>query len=149
MTIETVPSSLEEQVLLIIGDEEEELITIDVIAYILANNEDNVNLAAIEAIRYIIGYLTKRIDEEVGDIKVKFSQLLKNYKDLLKELLTDPSFALSLGLHRFGGVSKSASKAIARDTDSRRGPISEGFYTKNRTNCLPNENNYFFLDCDD
>lgn len=149
MPINNVPSTPEEEVLLLIGDEDEELITSAVITYILAQNDDDVNKAAIAAIRYIIASLTKRIDEEVGDVKVKFSQLLDNYKKLLDDFLSDPAFGLGIGLHRFGGVSKTQSAAVRSNSDSRGNPLKEGFFTKNcDDDCFPDQTDIYALDCD-
>ena len=149
MAIDNVPTTPEEEVLLLIGDEDEELITADVITYILSENDDNVNLAAVAAIRYIISSLAKRIDEEVGDVKVKFSQLLDNYRKLLDDFLTNPAFSpFTVGLHKFGGVSKAKAAAVRQDPDSRGPALTEGFFTKDSEDCSFNRNDLFSLECD-
>ncbi len=149
MPINNVPTTPEEEVLLLIGDEDQELITEAVITYILAQNNDDVNLTAIAAIKYIIASLSKRIDEEVGDVKVKFSQLLDNYKKLLADFLSDPAFGLGIGLHKFGGVSKTRADAVRTNSDSRGSPLKEGFFTKNcDDDCFFNQNDIYALDCD-
>lgn len=148
MPINNVPSTPEEEVLLLIGDEDEELITSAVITYILSQNDDDVNRSAIAAIKYIIASLTKKIDEEVGDVKVKFSQLLDNYKSLLADFLSDPAFALGIGLHKFGGVSKVQSTTVRRNSDSRGAPLREGFFTEDCDTCSFDQNDIYALDCD-
>jgi hypothetical protein len=148
MPINVVPSTPEEKVLLIIGDSGEDLITSSVITYILSVNDDDINKAAIEATKYIIASLAKKVDEEVGDIKVKFSQLLENYKKLLKDLLSNPAYQLAASNFIFGGTSKTEIDRVRGTPDSNLPPLKEGFFTKDGSEKHISTQSYYYLDCD-
>ncbi len=146
MTITTLPDTSAHQVQLIIGDTPEDFIAETVIQFILDNNSDNVNAASITSLQYIIGDLSKKIDEEVGDIEVEWSQRLKHYRALLESLLKDPAFGFTPALHTFGGVSKEEIDRVRNNSDSKGSPIREGFFTNTR---ITRRDNSSFNDVED
>lgn len=129
MTITTKPSCPLEQVQLNIGDTEEELIAATVIQYILDNNGNSVPLATVEATKYIISSLTKRVNEEVGDVKIAWSQLLDNYRKLLKDFVSNPSYQTNGASIYIGGVNQTEIDRVNADTNSVSGGLCIGEFT--------------------
>lgn len=93
------------QVRLIIGDVNEPYyISDDVLAFILSENSDDVYKTALQAVRYMISFFSKKFDQEVGDVRFKWSDLRKNYIELLEELTSNPSMGAKFSLHILGGT---------------------------------------------
>ena len=131
MTITAKPTGPLEKVLLSIGDTEGELISPTVVQYLLDSNSNDVRLATLEATKYIVSSLSKRVDEEVGDVKVKWSQLLDNYKNLLKDFLTNPAYQTGGAGISFGGVSRTEMSRVENAPNSVGGGIRLGQFTSN------------------
>lgn len=143
MTIDVGLYCPNDEVRLIIGDTSKELITDQTIDALLLVSDNNVQQAAVKALQYLIADCAHKVDQEVGDVKVWYSQKYDQLNSLLNKLLKDPSFMLAPALHRFGGVSKSKAKA-ARTSDARFIKIKEGDSLASRFNFDPDSP--FFLD---
>jgi hypothetical protein len=85
-----------------IGDIDGSLVSDDVINYLLLSHTES--SATIECLKYIVSGLTQKVDQEVGDVKLKYSQLLKNYKTLLNDFITNPAFSSTLAVHQILGT---------------------------------------------
>lgn len=134
------------QVRLNIGDAETTYILDDVvIQYILDKNSDDITASSLEALRYIVSTLGKKVDEEVGDVKAKWSQLREHYKQLLSDLLRDPALTLSPVLHFFGGTSITEVNRVRNNSDSNLPPLQEGEFTTIPTSSSRDDDNGFLL----
>lgn len=136
MAIDTKPQSAVDKVLLNIGDTDEDFITSPVVQYILDTNGNSIPRASVESTRYIISALSKRADEVVGDVKVRWSQLLSNYRQLLNDMLTNPSFRDSGGGIYFGGTSKTEMDRVNNNPDSVNGGVKLGMFSSTDDNDL-------------
>ena len=134
MAIDLKPDCPLTEVQLLIGDTEEELISGSVIQYILDRNGNAIGPSAIEAASYIVSDLTKMVDEEVGDIEVNWSQLLDNYKDLLKNLLKSPVYGQARGTFIFGGTSKVKYATVKDNPDAISSTIVGGEFSSTNSN---------------
>lgn len=133
MAITQNPDTTLAQVQLLIGDTDEVYIAGTVITYILANNSDNVQLAAIEATKYVISSLRRNVDEKVGDVEVNWGQLLKNYESLLKDLTSNTSYQSKTAGIYFGGVNKTEMDRVRDNSENIGGGIALGDYTSNNS----------------
>jgi len=134
------------QVRLTIGDAETTYILDDVvIQYILDKHSNDITASSLEALRYIVSTLGKKVDEEVGDVKVKWSQLRAHYKQLLSDLLRDPSITLTPVLHFFGGTSKTEINRVRNNSDSNLPPLQEGEFTTVPKSSTRDDDNGFLL----
>ena len=103
------------QIRLIIGDVTEPYyISDDVLQYIYDSTND-VYKSAIQAVTYLISYFSKKVDQEVGDVRVSFSQLLANYRALLDDLTSNPDMnGGHYAIHYLGGTMKAEVDRVNR-----------------------------------
>lgn len=143
--IDTELSSEAQQVRAYIGDTDKKLISDQTIDALLITNDDNVKKTSIQALQFIVADCAKKVDQEVGDVKVWYSQKYEQMKDLLDKLQKDPSFGfMSPALHLLGGTSRTAA-GKNRGGDNRSIPLQEkGRICKDTYN----SDNPYFLDGD-
>lgn len=138
-------SSELELVRLNLGDSEKKLISDETIDALLILSEYNVPKATVQALQYIVADCAKKVDEEVGDVKVEWSQKYAQLKDLLNKYLKDPAYMLAPALHQFGGVSKTQANNN-RGGDNRNIPLKEGEVVDKDCRKL-SDNKFFLEDC--
>jgi len=85
------------------------------IAYAVANEPTNVS-AAIRVLRALAGKYARKADKDVGDLKIKWSQVSKNYMDMAK-FLEDSDSSSVLPTPYAGGISVSDKQSVDQDTD--------------------------------
>jgi hypothetical protein len=130
MTISLDLSDITNQVRVVIGDVETPYLLDDsVIDFLLSENNNNVNTVSLKSLQIIVASLAKKKDEEVGDVRVKWSQLYDHYRNLLDDLTKNPSMGASLSLHYFGGTTKSEIKRVTNSPETPKRPITSGYFT--------------------
>ena len=113
-----------------IGDATEPYyISDDVLAYMLEEQGCDERQTAVKAVTYLVSYFTRMMDQEVGDVRVKFSQLLNNYKDLLTVMTTDSNYGACFSLHTFGGTDKAESERVKNSCKVNQPKMRVGFFT--------------------
>ena len=113
-----------------IGDEKEPyLVSDDLIEYWISTN-DNESVVTLKALKYIVTKLTKYVDEKSGLVDVKWSQLLAQYRQLLKDIASNPIYQSNPSGFIFGGTSNTEINRVNSDTESVCAPIKLGFYTE-------------------
>ena len=145
MAINTKPTSATDQVLLNVGDTEQEFITAPVVQYILDVNDNSIPKATIQSLRYIIASLSKMADEVVGDVEVRWSRILGNYRKLLNDLLVNPAYRDSGGGIYFGGTSKAEMARVNDNPDSVGGGVKLGMFSDHGDDSDININDRFHL----
>jgi len=105
------------QIRMIIGDASTPYyISDDVLTYIY-DGEGDVYKAAIKAVSYLIGFFSKKVDQEVGDVRVSYSQLLSNYRKLLDDLVSNPDMnGGNYAIHYIGGTMKDEVNRVKSST---------------------------------
>lgn len=95
------PSTNEkDEVRFVIGDTETEmqLVTDEEIAYLL-DEYGSVTSASIEAVKRIIAKLSKKVSKELRSvIRIEYSHMVKNYRELLKDLEQSNATASDTGM---------------------------------------------------
>jgi len=92
--------------------------------------------AAIMAVRQLASYYARRADKSVGDLSISYSQIAKNYRDLVGQLQTQ---AITLGGTAppyAGGISVSDKQIDEGDSDRVAPAFTVGMHSfdKNRDN---------------
>ena len=119
-------NSATDRVRLITGDTDtyEEGLTDEVYTYLIDNN-DNENLAAIAALKYLIAKYSNYVTEKAGQLFIKESEKVEQYQKLLKMYLSNPStMLLKQGLPYAGGISASDMTANNSDEDNLTSDIN-------------------------
>lgn len=106
-----------DRIRLIVGDTitEFDYLSDETYQYLLDKHNNNETSTALEAARYILGSLTRFSRERTGSIEVYGSEMFKNYRDFLVELLRNPQMLLDRAQVYAGGISKS--DMIANDSN--------------------------------
>lgn len=100
-------NSATDRVRLIVGDinPDDEVLDDSVYNYLLTTYSNDENKTAIEALKYIVARYAGLADETAGDISIKYSDLYKAAKELLDNLISDPSMSLlAVGTPYAGGI---------------------------------------------
>ena len=119
-------NSATDRVRLITGDTDtyEEGLTDEVYTYLIDNN-DNENLAAIAALKYLIAKYSNYVTEKAGQLFIKESEKVEQYQKLLKMYLSNPStMLLKQGLPYAGGISVSDMAANNSEEDNLTSDIN-------------------------
>ena len=145
MAITTKPQSPVDVVLLNLGDIEQEFITAPVVQYILDVNDNSIPKATIQSLRYVIASLSKLADEVVGDVEVRYSIILSNYRKLLNDLLVNPAFRDSGGGITLGGTSKAEMARVNDNPDSANSGLQVGMFSSTDSASDVNINDRFSL----
>ena len=131
------------KVRIIIGDTTNPFLLEDtVVDYILDTNSNDVDKASIEALKYIVASLSRKVDQEVGDVRVTYSQMLKNYKDLLDDLQKDPSRMANVALPIMGGTTKSEIDRVNNNSETPNYGLISGFFTDTQSSVVDTDNPY-------
>lgn len=139
--IDIDPQSPVGQVRLIIGDSiEPYIISDEVIEFLLEQADGDIMKAAKMALQFVIRSLTKAVDQSVGDISIKYSQMLANFRAIQDDL--DRKSNLSVPI--FGGTTRSEVERVRQSPESV-GLFPRGYFSdyndEGRVSCL----NPFFL----
>lgn len=76
----------------------------------------SVEKASVEAVTRLIAKYARLVDKAVGDLKMSYSQRVKQYKTLLAERRRELLLAKGGGVVA-GGLSKTRKRSVAQDTD--------------------------------
>lgn len=97
----------------IIGDVSEpfEIATQTIEQYIEKHN-GNTTLAAIDCLRLLVASYAKKVNQEVGDVRVWYSERYKQLRTLLNDLTTSPSQMQRVPLPILGGTTNSEMRRV-------------------------------------
>lgn len=119
------------QVRALIGDYDGSLISDDNINYLLTKHNDDVTKASLEALDYILTQVAYYVREEAGDVEVYWDDIYNQLHKRKTSLEKDTVYARSGSLFKFGGTTRSETKRVKRDAESRGiGISSEDFSTR-------------------
>ena len=101
------------------------------IAYANAQFPGNVKLAAAYAAKAIAAIFSRRADKQVGDLRITYSQQMKQYLDLAKKFEAEGSRA---GARPYaGGITVSDKQAVNLDADRVKPSFRRGEFDFNQS----------------
>ncbi|SRR6266540_999419 len=107
------------------------------IDFLLGANADNVLQVAILAVRGILARYSRGADKWVGDLKILYSQRVKNYQALLEQLESEIASLGGLGyvaMPSAGGVYVAEESAMRSRTDVLHSSFYRGMHDNLSTN---------------
>jgi hypothetical protein len=130
-----------DEVRFLIGDTDntDPIVQDEEIAYAVAQEANN-RLAAIRIVRSLIGKYSRKVDKSVGDLKISYSQIAKNYTDLAK-FLEESDDNLYAPIAYAGGISLSDKDTVRQDSD-RTDPIFKKGMNDNPVNNTDNDEDW-------
>lgn len=105
------------QVRVLIGDVNSENISDSNIQFLLTKHNNNVLLAACEALDYILNMVAYYAREEVGDVEVYWNNVYEQLYNRKKELEKELAYKNSGSLFTFGGTSRKEICRVKRNDD--------------------------------
>ncbi|QDP59448.1 MAG: hypothetical protein GOVbin4162_22 [Prokaryotic dsDNA virus sp.] len=128
----------------IIGDWDTQYITDANIDYLLQENNNDILLAADEALSLILSNVAMYSREEVGDVRIYWNEVYNQLKDRKDSLKKDVLYSKSKNLFTFGGTTKSEVRRVNRSPESTKVSLTnhefEGLLKRMR--CLPTDEPY-------
>lgn len=106
------------QVRALIGDPDGRFISDSNITFLLTQNNDDVILAAEQALKYIVNMVATYVREETGDVEVWWEQLYEQLSARLDKLEKDSRYKKSAHLFYFGGTNKTEMKRVRSNPNS-------------------------------
>lgn len=137
------------QVRLIIGDPDMNLISDSNIQFLLDKNDGNILDTAVECLNSILSYLAYSTREETGDVKAYWNYVYDQLKDRLDSIEKDQIYKKTKNLFYFGGTVKSDVRANKRSDERVRTPIDEVTLNRflDRLPCYNPTNPYSLCPC--
>ncbi|NIQ05154.1 MAG: hypothetical protein GWO20_05315 [Candidatus Korarchaeota archaeon] len=133
MTFPTDPldpaNSARDRVRILVGDIDTCDIELDnaLYDYFLIVNNDDEDLAAVQALKALVAKYAKAMSEAVGDQEINLKQRYEGYNDLLDKFLKDPAFGILGVISPYaGGLSFSEKRTDAVDSDLRGSRFTVG-----------------------
>lgn len=124
------PASSElDAVRLLIGDTDttDQQLTDEEINYVRGITS-SVRAAAIGCIRLLIARYARKVDKAIGDLKISYSQRLKQYQELITQVQLDIALNSSSAAPYAGGISISDKETVEEDTDRVEPSIKLGIH---------------------
>lgn len=115
------------EVRLIIGDADSELLADPVIDALLTTFDDDVNKTALQCIKYIIAQAAKLKDEETDEVAVRWSQIYDHYNELYSRLKAElGSMSAANGAFFIGGTLVDETNNQLSHSNTVKNPIRKG-----------------------
>ena len=106
---------------------------------VLADNADEPYATSIACIEGLISKFSRRVTKSVGDLSISYSEILKNYRDLLSGLKTKASIKLCKPYA--GGISISDKQIDEGDSDRVQPSFYKGMHDMDGTQTEQVEDN--------
>ena len=101
-------------------DECEVELSNDLYQYFLDSNDQDVGLAAIQALKALVAKYANGMNTVEGDVEENFRQRFEGYKELLDKFTKDPTYSLLGAITPYaGGLSKTERLNDCNDPDLR------------------------------
>jgi hypothetical protein len=126
MTVSCDPNDEICKLRIIVGDAEEPYLLDDAVYQYFLDTSDSFGEAVIKAIEACLATVSKYVDERTDEVEVKWSQLYDNFRRRYDDLLRDPSQAVFVSLHKFGGTTNSEICSIRNNPETNGSPIQQG-----------------------
>lgn len=124
-------------------DVQNEFLTDDELVYLLTKNNDNEQLATMEAARRMLAQFAQYTREREGLIEVYGNEIFDQWKEYLGELIKDISGSSTISTFIIGGVVKSEVDRVKCDPESKGNGYETDYIANRRTHTTASGANLF------